>query len=128
MTKQAAGGMTHSMHLDPGPFEKIKTGAKTIELRLNDEKRRKIQVGDRIRFDNCSDSSDSLLAEVIALHRFQDFRELYAALPLEKCGYLTAEAVCHARAEDMLAYYPMEMQQSYGVLGIEIRLLRDGET
>ena len=119
--------MTHSMHLDPGPFEKIKTGAKTIELRLNDEKRRKIQVGDRILFGNRSDPSSSLLAEVVALHRFRDFRELYAVLPLEKCGYLTAEAVCHARAEDMLAYYPMEMQQAYGVVGIEVRLLRDVE-
>lgn len=119
--------MTHQMHLDHGPFVKIKTGAKTIELRLNDEKRRRIQVGDRILFDDRSDPLDSLMAEVVALHRFKDFRELYAALPLEKCGYLTAEAVGHARAEDMLAYYSMEMQQAYGVLGIEIRLLPGGE-
>lgn len=115
--------MTHQMHLDHAPFVKIKTGEKTIELRLYDEKRRRIQVGDRILFADCSDPSETLQAEVVALHRFRDFRELYADLPLEKCGYGTAEEVKAAKAEDMLAYYPAEMQQVYGVLGIEIRLL-----
>lgn len=43
--------MTHSMQLNPAPFEKIKSGAKTIELRLNDEKRRRIKTGDKIEFD-----------------------------------------------------------------------------
>ena len=31
--------MTHYMELQNDPFNKIKTGEKTIELRLNDEKR-----------------------------------------------------------------------------------------
>ena len=113
----------HHMHLDHEPFRKIKTGVKTIELRLNDEKRRRIQVGDRILFDDRSDPADTVEAEVVALHRFKDFRELYANLPLEKCGYTTAEAVRNARPEDMFAYYSMEQQQTFGVVGIEIRLL-----
>ena len=33
---------THAMNLNPAPFEMIKRGAKTIELRLFDEKRQKI--------------------------------------------------------------------------------------
>ena len=36
------------MRLCPEPFEMIKSGKKTIELRLNDEKRRPIRNGDRI--------------------------------------------------------------------------------
>ena len=36
--------MTHSMQLTPSPFQMIKEGTKTIELRLVDEKRRKIQI------------------------------------------------------------------------------------
>jgi len=31
--------MLHKIHLKKEPFEKIKNGRKTIELRLNDEKR-----------------------------------------------------------------------------------------
>ena len=42
--------MTHKMHLDKGPFQKIWYGAKTIELRMFDEKRREIKVGDIIEF------------------------------------------------------------------------------
>ena len=33
--------MTHFMQLQPSPFEMIKDGTKTIELRLFDEKRKK---------------------------------------------------------------------------------------
>ena len=36
--------MVHNMKLNESPFEKIKAGTKTIELRLYDEKRRKIQL------------------------------------------------------------------------------------
>ena len=31
--------MKHEMKLNNGPFEQIKNGTKTIELRLNDEKK-----------------------------------------------------------------------------------------
>ena len=42
--------MIHKMNLNPEPFEMIRNGQKTIELRLNDEKRRMINVGDMIEF------------------------------------------------------------------------------
>ena len=42
--------MTHKMNMNPSPFEKIRNGTKTIELRLYDEKRRKIEIGDTIIF------------------------------------------------------------------------------
>ena len=41
--------VVHHMKLHASPFEKIKSGEKTIELRLFDEKRRQIKVGDTIR-------------------------------------------------------------------------------
>lgn len=40
--------MTHNMKLHPGPFALIAQGNKTIELRLWDEKRRLIRMGDDI--------------------------------------------------------------------------------
>ena len=42
----------HIMKLHPRPFAKIKDGSKTIELRLYDEKRQRISVGDTLRFVN----------------------------------------------------------------------------
>ena len=55
------------MKLDKEPFEKIKSGEKTIELRLYDEKRRKIRVGDIIVF-TCRDGGERLARRVKALH------------------------------------------------------------
>lgn len=110
--------MIHNMNLHPQPFEMIAAGSKTIELRLLDEKRKQIAVGDTLIFTNTGNGAQ-LRCLVKKLHCFVDFAELYAALPLEKCGYLPEE-LATARPEDMDAYYPPEKQKQYGVVGIEI--------
>ncbi len=42
--------MNHEMHLEKDPFNKIMNGEKKIEYRVNDEKRRKMKIGDTITF------------------------------------------------------------------------------
>ncbi len=113
--------MTHSMQLRPSPFEMIRNGTKTIELRLFDEKRRKIQIGDTISFTN-TETREVLSVKVLELFVFDSFETLYSRLPLLECGY-TKEDVDTASPDDMNAYYPKEMQQQYGVVGIRIALL-----
>lgn len=110
--------MKYYMHLKENPFLKIWEGKKTIELRLYDEKRRKIKVGDLIEFENESNPRQKITANVIAIHTFESFMQLYAELPLEKCGYAPNE-VNQASASDMDAYYAPEEQKKYGVVGIE---------
>ena len=44
--------MIHEMRLNNEPFNKIKEGTKTVELRLLDEKRKALRVGDKIIFTN----------------------------------------------------------------------------
>ena len=110
--------IVHAMNLNPSPFEKIKTGQKTIELRLFDEKRQKIKSGDTIAFTN-TDTSEKLTATVVKLHRFDSFEELYSSLPLLKCGY-TAENVDKAAPSDMKQFYSSEEEKRYGVVGIEL--------
>ena len=111
--------MTHYMNLKKSPFEMIKSGYKTIELRLYDEKRSLININDEIIF-NCD--NETLAVKVLALHYFENFKELYKALDLLKCGYLSEE-LSTATTEDMNLYYPPEKQQKYGVVGIEIELI-----
>ena len=111
--------MTHYMNLKPGPFEMIAKGYKTIELRLLDEKRRRIAVGDTLIFKN-TDSGRQLSCQVLALHVFRSFEELYMTLPLDKCGYLPEE-IPDASPKDMELYYSAEKQAKYGVLGIELK-------
>ncbi len=79
--------MLHQMKLKSEPFEKMKSGAKTVELRLNDEKRQLVQIGDFIEFTLIDVPDQKLTARVITLHHFDSFRELYAALPKGKMGY-----------------------------------------
>ncbi len=114
--------MNHTMKLNPTPFAQIKNGAKTIELRLYDAKRRQIAVGDTICFTSTADTSQTITARVEALYPFPSFAALYQSLPLLRCGY-TAETVAQASPADMERYYPPERQQQCGVVGIEISLL-----
>ncbi len=110
--------MIHNMKLGGIPFEKIKSGAKTIELRLYDEKRRKIKIGDTIRFKS---EAGVIKAKVKALHIFKSFEELYDTLELDKCGY-TESGLASASPEDMLEYYSEDQIKKYGVVGIEIEV------
>lgn len=112
----------HSMNLNPSPFEMIKLGRKTIELRLYDEKRQGIEVGDYITFANTENELDTLTAKVVNLYVFKSFVELYENLPLLKCGY-TEDDISSASPADMEIYYSKERQKQHGVVGIEIEVI-----
>ena len=101
----------HSMKLRREPFEAIRLEQKTIEMRLYDEKRQQIAVGDTIAF-RCEE--EKLTVRVVGLHRFPDFATLYGALPHSALG--------STDPKDMEAYYSLEEQQKYGVLGIEMEV------
>lgn len=105
--------MRHYMNLDSAPFRAIESGEKTIELRLNDEKRRALKVGDEIEF-SCAGVGYTLIATVKELHRFNDFKELFAALSLDNGREKEADP------DDMLKYYTEENIKKYGALGIEL--------
>ena len=113
--------MRHEMKLDHAPFLMIASGRKTYELRLNDEKRRKINVGDEIFFTDNS-TGQTLLTKVLGKEIFPDFEALYRALPLLECGY-TEETLPHASPRDMEAYYSPAEQRKFGVVAIRLKLL-----
>lgn len=114
--------MHHEMTLRPGPFGMIADGSKRYELRLLDEKRRLIQVGDTITF-TCTEDERTVHVRVTSLHPFGTFAELYAALPLTECGY-TKDNADSADPRDMAKYYPPEKQAQYGVLAIGVERIR----
>lgn len=113
--------MKYFMKLNPEPFVMIGSGQKTYELRLFDEKRQIISIGDTIVFTQTK-TGEQLVTEVTGLHRFDSFRELYKNLPLLKCGY-TEQDINTAKPEDMELYYSRDQQEKYGVIAIEIKLL-----
>lgn len=113
----------HQMGLNPEPLRMMRTGKKRYELRLLDEKRQKLKVGDWIEFTQTDDASQILLVEIINLYIFTNFAELYETVPLLECGYTEADILL-AKPEDMEAYYSLDQQTKYGVLAIEIKLLQ----
>lgn len=108
--------MIHNLTLYPAPFDAIKKGYKSIEMRLNEPKRQAIKVGDEICFENLKDGR-KITMKVIGLYRFKNFEELYARFPKEKLGYLPQEK---ASPKDMEKYYSKEKISTFGALGIEL--------
>ena len=111
--------MLHKMKLQPNPFASIKSGAKDIEMRLNDEKRQAVKVGDMIEFTQ-SVSGETLSAVVLNRHEHPTFAELYTAFDKTRLGYLPEE---DANPNDMSRYYSEEDILKYGVVGLQIQLL-----
>lgn len=109
--------MKYEMNLNNGPFIKIKDGTKTIELRLNDEKRQLLNVNDLIEFTNRT-TKETMLVEIKDIYRYDNFNELYKHFDKISMGYEENDI---ANPNDMEKYYSKEEQEKYGVLGIKIK-------
>ena len=57
-------------------FKQIKEGSKTVEVRLNDEKRKTLKIGDIIVFNNI-DNDEKLEKEIVDIKIYKSFKELY---------------------------------------------------
>lgn len=112
---------THFMKLKTQPFEQIVSGQKIYELRLYDDKRRGVVIGDKIIFTNMQ-SGGQCEVKVIDVITANCFGEIYDNLPLEDLGY-DKEDIASADPRDMEQYYSQEEQSKYGVVAFKIQLL-----
>ncbi|MBO5328529.1 MAG: ASCH domain-containing protein [Clostridia bacterium] len=108
------------MQLSEKPFLQIKNGEKTVEVRLLDDKRKTLKVGDRISFTN-RETGDIINAKVVALHNFSSFEKLFCGERFKKCGF--NNYTCEEAVKEMYNYYSPEEEKRLGVLGIEIKLI-----
>ena len=111
---------THQLKLATEPFNAIISGNKTIESRLYDTKRQKIQIGDRIIFTNRDNSEQTVAAEVVGLLRYATFRDLFSHNNPRKFGGDNVEWLDNQISE----FYSIEDQKIYGVIGIEFRVCK----
>ncbi|MGM7700650.1 ASCH domain-containing protein [Pseudalkalibacillus sp. Hm43] len=112
--------MLHKMSLYEEYFDLMESGHKTIEIRLNDEKRRRIQIGDTIEFTKLPDQDETLQVDVIKLKHYQTFNELYEDLPYSKMG--CAGWTLQELVDGTYEIYTPEQEKQYGVLAIEVRV------
>ncbi|MDK2952742.1 hypothetical protein DU53_11420 [Kosmotoga sp. DU53] len=113
--------MEHKMKLLPEPFELIKARKKVIEVRLNDEKRQKIKIGDTIVFSKLPDLNEKLRVKVVGLLHYGTFEQLYRDIPFKYFG--KEGKTLEWMLESTYKIYTREQERKYGVLGIRIELL-----
>ncbi|MCR5146360.1 MAG: ASCH domain-containing protein, partial [Clostridia bacterium] len=111
--------------LNPKYFEYIKTGTKRIEIRLNDEKRKNIKIGDEIIFQKEPELKKEIDTEVVDLIVKKDFKELIEDLKVSE--YSDENESEETFLEDLYKFYTKEQEEKYGVVGIKIKL-RKGKT
>ena len=116
---------THDMKLREPFFTEMLEGRKTVEIRLNDEKRQRIMIGDFVSFRLPEEEDERglklIVAEVIALHRYVSFAQFFDTELKEKSGfsaYTKEEAV-----QKMREFYSIDEEERYGVLGIELQVI-----
>lgn len=113
--------MKHKMNLNDNPFKCIKNGTKTIELRLNDEKRQQLKEHDVIEFTNRT-TLEKIMVEIEKLYKYSNFKELYQHFDKTEMGY---DKETPADPKDMEQYYSKEEQEKYGVVGIKIKIIKN---
>ena len=110
---------THQLKLATEPFNAIISGDKTIESRLYDEKRQKIQIGDQIIFTNRDNSSQTATVKVIGLLRYATFHDLFSHNNPRKFGGESVEWLENQINE----FYSLHDQKQNGIIGIEFELM-----
>lgn len=110
---------THKMNLQSKFFDFMKEGTKRIELRLYDEKRSQIELGDIIEFSKSENGK--LKTEVIGLLRYNSFKDLFEDFDISILAdaSMTKDELLNALSE----FYTPEKQNQYGVIGIRLKIL-----
>lgn len=114
--------MEHIMKLQDEYYNYILNGTKRIEIRLNDLKRQKINIGDTIKFLNVSKLDEYFYVKVIDLLKYDSFEELI------NNNDITLLADRSISKEELLSildsFYTKKEQGLYGVVGIKIELVK----
>lgn len=110
---------THQLKLATEPFNAIVSGNKTIESRLYDEKRQKIQIGDQVIFTNRDNPSQTVTVKVVGLLRYATFRDLFSHNNPRKFGGESVEWLENQIGE----FYSLDDQLEDGVVGIEFEIV-----
>ena len=113
--------MEHEMKLQPEYYDFILNGTKRIEIRLFDEKRQQINIGDTIKFLKEPELNEFFNAKVVALLRYNTFEEMFRDFDV---SVLSDKSMTKEELISVLEqFYTKEKQERYGVLGIRIELI-----
>ena len=113
--------MEYKLKLQPKYYNFILNGTKRIEIRLFDEKRQQIKIGDTIKFLKEPDLNESFNVKVIGLLRYNNFEDMFKDFDI---SILSDKSLSKEELiSELERFYTKEKQDKYGVLGIRIELI-----
>ena len=113
--------MIHEMKLQPEYYNYILNGTKRIEIRLFDEKRQQINLGDNIKLLKEPELNETFTVKVVGLLRYNNFEDMFKDFDI---SVLADKSMTKDELINVLEqFYTKEKQEQYGVLGIRIELI-----
>ncbi len=110
--------MIYEFKLQPKYYNFILKGTKRIELRLYDEKRQNIKLGDTIKFLKEPELNEFFDAKVIGLIRYNSFEELINDFDINILADISVSK--KELINELNKFYTKDDQKKYGVFGIRI--------
>lgn len=107
--------MNFEMNLSEKYFESLNSGIKDIEVRLLDEKRSKLKIGDIIIFTN---SNNIIYTQVLNLAIFNSFEELLNNIPTKRIGL---SAFKNEALKELYSIYSKDKLKKHKIIAIQIK-------
>jgi len=101
-------------------FELIKSGAKDIELRAYDDKRKKIKIGDKFLLFDAENPDQYIICAVLNMHIAPDFQSLFNKIDIKRSGFRNLDELMDTITKFM-SYEELVREQ---VVGVEIKRIR----
>ncbi|AZO94551.1 ASCH domain-containing protein [Halocella sp. SP3-1] len=117
--------MTYTMKLFKDEFNNIKCNNKRIEVRLNDEKRKKIKSNDKILFYKLPYLDENVLVNVEQVFIFPSFLDIYRYFPITNFGYKNMGV--KEILNKIHTIYTKKEEDSMGVVAIKFNILGDSD-
>lgn len=111
----------HTLNLAPIYFELIKSGEKILEGRLNDEKRKNFNIGDKITFYKEPEKTETIKAIILDKYLFNNFDEMADALDKKLLGFENKSK--QEMVDVYKTIYSSENENNYGVVIFKIMVL-----
>ena len=103
------------MHLEKEIFDLVNNNIKDIEIRLNDEKRKKLKIGDIINITS-RENNKNIYVKIINLEYFYSFKDCINNYDLKR---LYNDKITSNEFLDLLyKFYTKEDESKYGVVAI----------
>ena len=111
--------MEMKLRLHDYVYDLIRNKTKDVEVRVNDEKRRQLHIGDTLIFINRGNEEEQTKVTVTNLVYFKNFKEVAENYSMERLYLKDTSKEEYVKLFD--EFYSQEDVEKYGVVAIEFK-------